>query len=175
MTRLGALAEGVKEGVAREKTGADRVLSLLRERFEDEGEGGTCSDWDEAMFASVFRPRPSLALRRRARSLCSLNSGRSAAHEAAASGNGGTTKWEGGIVTVLGRWGRAARGVIGWPWCFCKAMRWTGQDTRMQSHARVFCYTAHLAVSGRGGGVVGLQLRARARCVRWTPFKFPGP
>lgn len=73
---------------------AERVLSLLRERFDDEGEGGTCREPD--MSVSVLTPPTSLALRRRARSLCSLKSFRSAPGEATASGNGGTTKLEGG-------------------------------------------------------------------------------
>ena len=63
----------------------ERALSLLRERFDDEGEGGTCSELVD-MLASVLTPPMSLALRRRARSLCSLKSGRWAAGEAAAAG-----------------------------------------------------------------------------------------
>jgi hypothetical protein len=114
MTRLGALAEGVKWGVTREAVGAERVLSLLRERFDDEGEGGTCNDCDEAMLGSDLTPPASLALRRRARSLCSLKSVQSAPHEAAASGNGARHGGrEGGTATLLGSWGRAVAAMIG--------------------------------------------------------------
>lgn len=63
----------------------ERVLSLLRERFDEDGDGGTCSELVD-MFASVLTPPISLALRRSARSLCSLKSCRWAAGEAAASG-----------------------------------------------------------------------------------------
>lgn len=101
ITKLGALAEGVRKGALRVDVAADRVLSLLRERFEDEGEGGTAS-WAEAMSTSVFIPGLVLALRRRARSLCSLKVGLSAPGKAAASGRGGTTKCEAGMVTVAG-------------------------------------------------------------------------
>lgn len=101
---------------------ADRALSLLRERFDDAGEGGTCSDWELDMFASILTPPMSLALRRRARSLCSLKSLRSAPHKAAASGNGGTTKLERGIVTVLADCGVRAGEMIGPPRCFYQAL-----------------------------------------------------
>ena len=85
-----------------EEAPVDRALSLLRERFVEEGEGGTCNEFiDCDMLASVRTPPINLALRRSARSLCSLNSCRSAPGEAAAS-NGGTTKLEDGIVMVVG-------------------------------------------------------------------------
>jgi hypothetical protein len=102
--RLGALAEGVKKGVLRVEVAA---LSLLRERFEEEGDGGTAS-WVaevEAMSELVFIPVFSFAFRRKARSLCSLKMGLSAPDKAAASGRGGTKKLEPGMVTV----GRRAR------------------------------------------------------------------
>lgn len=68
MTRLGALPDGVRKGVLEE-----RVLSLLRERFEEAGEAGTCSGVPDMMVSvSVLTPPMSLALRLRARSLCSL-------------------------------------------------------------------------------------------------------
>lgn len=76
ITRLGTLAEGVKKGVLpagvlMDEAATDRKLSLLRERFEDEGEAGTASGVD--MFcASVWTPPLTLALRLKARSLCSL-------------------------------------------------------------------------------------------------------
>lgn len=96
MTRLGALAEGVKQGVwSREEVAVERALSLLRERLDEEGDGGTCNEFCGCdMLASVLTPPMSLALRRRARSLCSLKSLRSAPGEAAGSGKGGTTKLE---------------------------------------------------------------------------------
>jgi len=101
MTRLGALAEGVRNGVLSIDVAADRVLSLLRERFEDEGEGGTAS-CIEAMSASVCMPVLTLAFRRKARSLCSLKVGLSAPGKAAASGREDTTKLDAGMVTVAG-------------------------------------------------------------------------
>jgi hypothetical protein len=101
MTRLGALAEGVRNGTLRDEVAVDRVLSLLRERFEEDGEGGTAS-CVEVMSASVFIPLLTLALRRRARNLCSLKVGLSAPSKAAALGRGGTTKSEDGMVTVAG-------------------------------------------------------------------------
>lgn len=85
----------------RDEVVADRVLSLLRERFEDEGEAGMASG-AAAMSVLVWRPLLSLAFRRRARSLCSLKSFLSAPGEAAAEGRGGTTKLEDGIVAVVG-------------------------------------------------------------------------
>lgn len=49
------------------------MLSLLRERFEEAGEAGTCSGVPDMMVSvSVLTPPMSLALRLRARSLCSL-------------------------------------------------------------------------------------------------------
>jgi hypothetical protein len=79
---------------------ADRVLSLLRERFEDEGEGGTARG-AAAISVSVWSPPLSLAFRRRARSLCSLNV-LSAPGEAAAEGRGGTIKCDDEMVAVIG-------------------------------------------------------------------------
>lgn len=104
--RLGALAEGVRkgvlaEGVWKEEVAAERVLSLLRERFEDEGEAGTARGADDIVSGSVLRAALILALRRRARSLCSLKVFLSAPGEAAGSGRGGRTKFEDGMVTVL--------------------------------------------------------------------------
>jgi hypothetical protein len=107
MTRLGALAEGVRAGVLADgvfvkRVAADRVLSLLRERFDDEGDAGTTSG--AAMPpAAVSRPPLSLALRRSARSLCSLNVFLPTSGAEVSSGSGGTTKFEGGILTALGR------------------------------------------------------------------------
>jgi hypothetical protein len=76
---------------------ADRVLSLLRERFEDDGEGGTASGAaDDIGCVSALR---FLAFRRRARSLCSLKADLSAL-KATASGRGGRIKLEGEMVTV---------------------------------------------------------------------------
>lgn len=99
----------MKKGVllpvgVRVELAVDRVLSRLRERFEDEGEGGTDSDEvDVDMSLAVSRPALTLALRRRARILCSLNDVLSAPGEAAASGRGGTTKFEDGMVAVVWR------------------------------------------------------------------------
>ena len=73
--RLFVLTEGVKkgvlaEGVLRDEFVPERALSLLRERFEDEGEAGNPTD---VMSTSVRRKTPgNLALRPKARSLCSL-------------------------------------------------------------------------------------------------------
>lgn len=101
--RLGALAEGVWKGVLLiDEVAAERELSLLRERLEDEGEAGTArgagegNDMAEALCSdSVLRPVLPLALRRRARSLCSLNKFLGESEE-----RGGTTKFEEGMVTA---------------------------------------------------------------------------
>lgn len=63
-----------------------RALSLLRERFEDEGDGGTCSELDDMLAPDLMLPI-SLALRLRARSLCSLKGFGAAPSEAAGSGD----------------------------------------------------------------------------------------
>ena len=80
--RLGVLPAGVTKGVLEalvltvlrltDDAVADRVLSLLRERFEDEGEAGTASGPVDMSPVSVLRRRLSLALRLRSRSFCSL-------------------------------------------------------------------------------------------------------
>jgi hypothetical protein len=70
MARLWVLIEGVVRGVGMAGVLSDEpLLSLLRERFDDVGEGTAAmaaSAW------SVVRVLVSLALRRRARSLCSV-------------------------------------------------------------------------------------------------------
>jgi hypothetical protein len=78
MTRLCVLMVGVPEGVAtgvffvgvlEDELGVDWLLSLLRERLDELGEIGSLS----SMFGSARMKTPlSFALRRRARSLCSL-------------------------------------------------------------------------------------------------------
>lgn len=75
--RLGALAEGVRkgvlaEGVCIEEVAAECVLSLLRERLEEDGEVETASGADDMVFVSVVVPLLTLALRLKARNLCSL-------------------------------------------------------------------------------------------------------
>lgn len=105
--RLGALWEGVRKGVLAagvlmEDVAADRVLSLLRERFEDEGEAGTASGAEDMFSVSVLRPPLTLALRRSARSLCSLKVFLLfVSLEVAGSGRGGTRKFEGGMVEMF--------------------------------------------------------------------------
>jgi hypothetical protein len=96
MTRLFVLAEGVlAAGVLRDEVAADRVLSLLRERLEDEGEMGT-PGW--AMAGSVLIRTPlSFALRRRARSLCSLKKLLLVSGRGSGPGNGGTRKFDEGM------------------------------------------------------------------------------
>ncbi len=85
ITRLFVLTEGVKKGVLaagvlREEFVVERVLSLLRERFDDDGDAGSPAD---AMSTSVRRKTPgNLALRPKARSLCSLKDLRSVARNA---------------------------------------------------------------------------------------------
>jgi hypothetical protein len=98
MTRLLVLAEGVlAAGVLRDEVVTDRVLSLLRERLDDEGEMGTPA---VAMAGSVLTRTPlSFALRRRARSLCSLKKFAVMWWDDSGSGNGGTGKFEDGMVT----------------------------------------------------------------------------
>lgn len=69
--RLLVLTAGVTMGVLSEELVADAALSLLRERLDEEGDMGlpVCC----AISESVLRNAPlSLALRLRARSLCSL-------------------------------------------------------------------------------------------------------
>ena len=107
MTRLGALAEDVRPGVLAfgvgvKEVAAERVLSLLRDRFDDEGDAGMASPSAMAPVA-MSRPPLSLALRRSARSLCSLNVFLPQSVAESASGRGGTTKLEGEILNVLGR------------------------------------------------------------------------
>lgn len=92
-----------------------RALSLLRERFEEEeGEGGTCSEFDD-MLVPDLRLAISLALRLRARSLCSLNGFGAAPGEAAGSGNQDATDLEdgygGGIWRAAVRARRARLGI----------------------------------------------------------------
>lgn len=106
MMRLGTLPEGVWKGVFPLRTEAaaeDRALSLLRERFEDEGDAEKPSGAG-AMFSTVLRPPLSLtfALRRRSRRLCSLEVVLELAPgEIASSGAGGARRFEGGIVNDM--------------------------------------------------------------------------
>lgn len=63
-------------GVLREEQVADRVLSLLRERFDEAGETGIeqGADMVPVLTGSVLSKLPlSFALRLSARSLCSVN------------------------------------------------------------------------------------------------------
>lgn len=153
MTRLGALAEGVRKGVLVE-VAAERVLSLLRERFEDEGDGGTARG-AEAMSEPVFRRLLSLALRLRTRSVCSLKRLLSAPGKAAAEGKGGTTKLDsaGGMVTVLAPTTAAACAglqegtLIG---CLC-GLNWVTNGT---TDTGIYTFVLHglLAASGVAGG-----------------------
>jgi hypothetical protein len=78
ITRLLVLTEGVTAGVLAAGVFSDEVvpdcsLSLLRERLDDVGEGGTPA---EAILSGpvLMRPPLSFALRLKARSLCSLKS-----------------------------------------------------------------------------------------------------
>jgi len=105
--RLGALPEGVRKGVFAYgvfAVDAERLLSRLRERFDEAGEAGTSRGVDVEVIAciSVLTPPPSLALRLRARSLCSLKTVLSVSSDTlVGSGSGGTRKFEGGMVTGL--------------------------------------------------------------------------
>lgn len=92
--RLFVLTEGVIKGVfaagvCKDELVADRVLSLLRERLDDDGDSGIPA---EAISGS-FRVRTpgSFALRLRARSLCSLKKLLSVSGNASGRGRGGTT------------------------------------------------------------------------------------
>ena len=98
MTRLLVLAEGVlAAGVLRDEVVTDRVLSLLRERLDDEGEMGTPA---VAMAGSVLMRTPlSFALRRRARSLCSLKEVLWDSGSDSGPGSGGARKFDEGMVT----------------------------------------------------------------------------
>jgi hypothetical protein len=76
MMRLFVLTDGVTKGVLaagvlRDELVPDRVLSLLRERLDEVGDGGTGA---EAMVSGsdLISPPLSFALRLRARSLCSV-------------------------------------------------------------------------------------------------------
>jgi hypothetical protein len=78
ITRLLVLTDGVAAGVLAAGVLSDEVvpdwtLSLLRERFDDVGDGGTSA---EAIVSGpvLIRPPLSFALRLKARSLCSLKS-----------------------------------------------------------------------------------------------------
>jgi hypothetical protein len=93
ITRLLVLTEGVMKGVfaagvLREELVPDCVLSLLRERLDDDGDGGTCA---EAILSGSVLIRPPLifALRLRARSLCSLKKLLFAAGSGSGGGRGG--------------------------------------------------------------------------------------
>lgn len=104
MTRLGALAEGVRKGVLAEGVlvDVDRVLSLLRERFDEAGDAGTASGVEDMLSKSVLTPPMSLALRLRARSLCSLKAFLFSSGALLGPGIGGTTKFGDEMVTALG-------------------------------------------------------------------------
>ena len=98
MMRLLVLTDGVTKGVLaagvlKDEAVPDRVLSLLRERLDDEGEGGTGA---EAMVSgSVLMRLPlSFALRLRARSLCSLKKLLLLSGSDSGGGRGGTRKLE---------------------------------------------------------------------------------
>jgi hypothetical protein len=98
MMRLFELAEGVlAAGVLRDEVVSDRVLSLLRERLDDEGEMGRPGC---AMAGSVLMRTPlSFALRRRARSLCSLKELLFDSGSDSGPGSGGARKFDEGMVT----------------------------------------------------------------------------
>jgi hypothetical protein len=101
MTRLLELTEGVMKGVwaagvCSDEGAPDGVLSLLRERLDDVGEGGICT---AAMVSGsvLVRPPLSFALRLRARSLCSVKKRLVLLGSASASGGGrGCTRKLGG-------------------------------------------------------------------------------
>ena len=90
------LAAGVMKGVfaagvLSDELVADRVLSLLRERLDDEGEMGTAGCAISAEFVLIRTPL-SFALRRRARSLCSLKKLLLFSRSGSGPGSGGTRK-----------------------------------------------------------------------------------
>lgn len=94
------------DGVLKAEVALERELSLLRERFDDEGEAGTASGVDDMFCVSVWTPPLTLALRLSARSFCSLNVVLVAMSAAVGeeSGGGRATRGTGdGMVVVLGR------------------------------------------------------------------------
>ena len=96
--RLLVLTDGVMAaGVFREELVPERALSLLRERLDDEGEGGICG---EAMVSGslLVRTPVNFALRLRARSLCSLKKLLLVVGKDSGDGSGGTTKLGDGMM-----------------------------------------------------------------------------
>ena len=75
MIKLGALAEGVMEGVPPAgvlmEVVVERELSRLLERLEEEGDTGTASGAD-MLSVRILPPPKALALRLNSRSLCNL-------------------------------------------------------------------------------------------------------
>lgn len=105
IARLLVLTEGVMKGVMAgvwsDEFVPERALSLLRERFDDEGEGGTGAEAEAMMSVAgscLVRTPVSLALRLRARSLCSLKKLLLLAGRDSGDGRGGTAKLGDGIV-----------------------------------------------------------------------------
>lgn len=105
--RLWVLTDGVMKGVfaagvLSDELVPERVLSLLRERLDDDGDSGSCA---EAMVSGsvLMRPPLSFALRLRARSLCSLKILLLLSRGASGGGRGGTRKLEDGIVAAWQR------------------------------------------------------------------------
>lgn len=105
MTRLWVLSAGVAAGVLavgvlRNEAVAERVLSLLRERLDDVGDSGACA---EAMVLGsvlvLIRPPLSLALRRRARSFCSVKKLGRAAGRLSGGGGGVAGRLEDRMLT----------------------------------------------------------------------------
>ena len=92
--RLCVLIAGVLKdstvGMLREEQVADRVLSLLRERFDEAGETGNelGADMMLVLTGSVLRKPPlSFALRLSARSLCSVNAFQSVSRRTSSPGD----------------------------------------------------------------------------------------
>lgn len=95
MLTPGVLSVVLAAGAPREACVADRVLSLLRERFEDAGETGIelGADMTPVTAGSVLRRPPlSFALRLSARSLCSVKEGVSVSRRTCGPGSWGATR-----------------------------------------------------------------------------------
>lgn len=105
MLIAGVLKVVLAAGVLRAAYVTDRVLSLLRERFDDAGETGTepGADMTAVTAGSVLRKPPlSFALRLSARSLCSVNKFLSVSRRTSGPGIRGTRRF-GEVIVTEGR------------------------------------------------------------------------
>ena len=105
MLMAGVLKVEVAAGVFKEAKVADRVLSLLRERFDDAGETGVelGADMTPVIAGSVLREPPlSFALRLSARSLCSVKKFLSGSRRASSPGVRGARRYGEVTKTYIG-------------------------------------------------------------------------